>query len=38
MQRVKEKYPLARARKISDNGPQFVAKDFKEFIKVTFYY
>jgi transposase InsO family protein len=35
LERTKEKYPLARPRIISDNGPQFVAKDFKEFIRVS---
>ena len=35
LQRAKEKYPDARARIISDNGPQFMAKDFKEFISVS---
>jgi transposase InsO family protein len=33
IQRAKEKFPAARARIISDNGPQFIAKDFKEFIR-----
>ena len=32
VQRAREKYPDARPRIISDNGPQFIAKDFKEFI------
>jgi putative transposase len=32
---AKELYPEARPRIISDNGPQFVAKDFKEFIRVS---
>ena len=32
LQRAKEFYPEAQPRIISDNGPQFVAKDFKEFI------
>lgn len=35
IQRAKEKFPLARPRIISDNGPQFIAKDFKEFIRLT---
>ena len=35
LERAKEFYPEARARIISDNGPQFVAKDFKEFIRVS---
>ena len=34
-QRAREKFPNARPRIISDNGPQFIAKDFKEFIRVT---
>jgi putative transposase len=35
MQGAKEKYPAARPRIISDNGPQFIAKDFKEFIRIS---
>ena len=35
LQRTKEKYPDASPRIISDNGPQFVAKDFKEFIRIS---
>ena len=35
LERAKELYPEARPRIISDNGPQFVAKDFKEFIRVS---
>jgi transposase InsO family protein len=35
LQRAKEKHPCARPRVISDNGPQFVAKDFKEFIRLA---
>jgi transposase InsO family protein len=35
LQRAIEKYPLARPRVISDNGPQFIAKDFKEFIRIS---
>jgi putative transposase len=34
LQRARERYPEARPRIISDNGPQFVAKDFKEFIRL----
>lgn len=34
IQRAKEAFPQARPRIISDNGPQFVAKDFKEFIRM----
>lgn len=33
--RAHEAYPNERPRIISDNGPQFVAKDFKEFIRIT---
>jgi transposase InsO family protein len=32
--RAKEKFPGEHPRIISDNGPQFVAKDFKEFIRI----
>jgi len=35
LQRAREKFPDAKPRIISDNGPQFIAKDFKEFIKVS---
>lgn len=35
LQRAKETFPAARPRIISDNGPQFVAKDFKEFIRLS---
>jgi putative transposase len=34
IQRARELYPGARPRIISDNGPQFIAKDFKEFIRI----
>jgi transposase InsO family protein len=34
MQRARERFPYARPRIISDNGPQFIAKDFKEFIRI----
>ena len=33
LQRARELYPNATPRIISDNGPQFIAKDFKEFIR-----
>ena len=33
LQRAREKFPRARPQIISDNGPQFVAKDFKEFLR-----
>jgi len=32
LQRARELFPDARPRIISDNGPQFIARDFKEFI------
>jgi transposase InsO family protein len=35
VQRAREKFPGAQPRIISDNGPQFIAKDFKEFIRVA---
>jgi hypothetical protein len=35
LQRAREAYPDARPRIISDNGPQFIAKDFKEFIRTA---
>jgi hypothetical protein len=35
LERAKELHPEARPRMISDNGPQFIAKDFKEFIRVS---
>jgi hypothetical protein len=35
IQRAREAYPNERPRIISDNGPQFIAKDFKEFIRQT---
>ena len=35
LQKAKERMPQARPRIISDNGPQFIAKDFKEFIRVS---
>jgi transposase InsO family protein len=34
LQAAREKFPSARPRIISDNGPQFVAKDFKVFIRL----
>lgn len=34
IQRARERYPGATPRIISDNGPQFVAKDFKEYIRL----
>lgn len=35
LQRAQEKFPEARPRIISDNGPQFIANDFKEFIRIS---
>ena len=34
LQRAREKYPEERPKIISDNGPQFIAKDFKEFVRL----
>ncbi|MGQ9635624.1 MAG: hypothetical protein ACUVXB_15440 [Bryobacteraceae bacterium] len=35
LERAKENYPQAWPRVISDNGPQFIAWDFKEFIWIS---
>ena len=35
LERAREKYPEAKPRMISDNGPQFIARDFKEFIRIS---
>ena len=35
IQRALEKHPGAKPRIISDNGPQFIAKDFKEFVRIA---
>lgn len=35
LQRAREAHPDATPRIITDNGPQFVAKDFKEFIRIA---
>jgi len=35
LQRARECHPDVTPRLISDNGPQFIAKDFKEFIRVA---
>jgi putative transposase len=35
LQRAKEKYPEASPKVISDNGPQFIARDFKEYIRLA---
>jgi transposase InsO family protein len=34
IQRAREKFPGVTPRIISDNGPQFIAKDFKAFIRI----
>lgn len=33
LQRAIEKYPSAKPRLITDNGPQYIAKDFAEYLK-----
>jgi putative transposase len=35
VQRAREAYPAVTPRIITDNGPQFVAKNFKEFIRIA---
>jgi putative transposase len=35
LQRAREAHSDVRPRIISDNGPQFIAKDFKEFIRIA---
>ena len=35
LERAQEKYPEAKPRIISDNGPQFIAKHFKEYIRIS---
>jgi transposase InsO family protein len=34
VQRAREKFPGENPRIISDNGPQFIAKDFKQFVRI----
>jgi putative transposase len=34
IQRAREKFPGVNPRIISDNGPQFIARDFKHFIRI----
>src|SRR3954454_24348610 len=34
LQRAREQYPGEHPRIITDNGPQFVARDFKDFIRI----
>lgn len=35
LQRARELHPGARPRVVTDNGPQFIARDFKEFIRIA---
>jgi len=35
IERAKGLYPQARPRIISDNGPQYISRDFREFIRVS---
>jgi hypothetical protein len=35
LQRAREAFPAATPRIISDNGPQFIAREFKEFIRIA---
>jgi transposase InsO family protein/transposase-like protein len=35
LQRARERHPDAQPRIISDNAPQFLARDFKEFIRIA---
>jgi putative transposase len=35
LQRARERFPDEHPRVISDNGPQFIAKDFKQFIRIS---
>ena len=35
MARGREAFPGVKPRVISDNGPQFISRDFKEYIRVT---
>ncbi len=35
IQRARERFPDVSPRIISDNGPQFIARDFKEFIRIA---
>ena len=34
IQRAREKFPGVKPRIITDNGPQFIARDFKEFVRI----
>jgi transposase InsO family protein len=35
IQRAREGFPGVTPRLITDNGPQFIARDFKEFIRLA---
>jgi putative transposase len=35
LQRARERFPEERPRLISDNGPQFIARDFKDFVRIA---
>ena len=35
IERAREKFPGVTPRIISDNGPQFIAKDFKEYVRLS---
>lgn len=35
LERSRERFPGVRPRAISDNGPQFIARDFKEYIRIS---
>jgi len=35
LQRARERFPGQNPRIISDNGPQFIARDFKEYIRIS---
>ncbi|HLT36990.1 MAG TPA: DDE-type integrase/transposase/recombinase, partial [Enhygromyxa sp.] len=35
LQRARERFPGVTARLITDNGPQFVARDFRDFIRLS---
>jgi len=35
IQRAREKFPGVSPRIITDNGPQFIARDFKEFVRIS---
>jgi len=34
LQKAREQFPQASPRVISDNGPQFISRDFKEFVRL----